>query len=60
LQLGGSYAVENLKRVKAPEHFAILALLELFKLTRLTPPDPPNFPYGHVEFVRFIGPPDRR
>jgi hypothetical protein len=60
LQLGGSYAVENVKRVKAPEHFAILAQLERFKLTRLTPPDPPAFPYGHVEFVRFIGRPDRR
>jgi hypothetical protein len=26
----------------------------------LPPPDPPAFPYGHVEFVRFIGPPNRR
>jgi hypothetical protein len=60
LQLGGSYAVENLKRVKAPEHFAILAQLDRFKLTRLTPPDPPAFPYGHLEFVRFIGPPGGR
>jgi hypothetical protein len=56
LQLGGAYAVENLRRVKAAEHFTILAQLEPFKLTRLTPPDPPAYPYGHVEFVRFIGP----
>jgi Domain of unknown function (DUF1851) len=60
LQLGGAYAVENLKRVRAAEHFVILAQLERFKLTRLTPPDPPAFPYGHVESVRFIGPPDGR
>jgi hypothetical protein len=43
-----------------PEHFAILAQLERFKLTRLMPPDPPAYPYGHVEFVRGIGLPDRR
>lgn len=60
LQLGGTYAVENLRRVRAAEHFTILAQLQPFKLTRLTPPDPPAFPYGRVEFVRFIGPPARR
>jgi hypothetical protein len=60
LQLGGKYAVENLQRARAEQHFTILAQLDPFKLTRLTPPDPPAFPYGHVEFVRFIGPPDRR
>jgi hypothetical protein len=38
----------------------ILAQLECFKLTRLTPPDPPVFPYGHVESVPSIGPPDGR
>ena len=60
LQLGGIYAVENVQRVRAAEHFASLAELDRFKLTRLSPPDPPAHPYGHVEFVRFIGPPDRR
>ncbi|WP_354112032.1 GAD-like domain-containing protein [Bradyrhizobium sp. S3.12.5] len=55
LQLGGAYKVENLKRVRAAEHFQILAQLDRFKLTRLTPPDPPTYPYGHVEFVRYIG-----
>lgn len=60
LQLGGTYGVEHLRRVRAAEHFTMLAQLEPFKLARLTPPDPPAFPYGHVEFVRFIGPPDQR
>jgi len=60
LQLGGAYAVENLKRVRAAEHFQILAQIDRFKLTRLTPPDPPGYPYGHVEFVRYIGQQDRQ
>jgi hypothetical protein len=60
LQLGGTYAVETLRRVRAAEHFAILAQLDRFKLTRLTQPDPPAFPYGQLKFVRFIGPPDGR
>ncbi|RXH20412.1 GAD-like domain-containing protein [Bradyrhizobium guangzhouense] len=60
LQLGGAYRVENLKRVRAAEHFQILAQLDRFKLTRLTPPDPPAYPYGHVEFVRYIGHQDKR
>ncbi|MCG2639106.1 MULTISPECIES: GAD-like domain-containing protein [Bradyrhizobium] len=59
LQLGGAYAVENLKRVRAAEHFQILAQIDRFKLTRLTPPDPPGYPYGHVEFVRYIGQRDK-
>jgi hypothetical protein len=49
LQLGGTYADENLRRVRSAKHFAILAQLERFKPIRLTPPDPPAFPYGHVE-----------
>ena len=60
LQLGGAYRIENLRRVRAAEHFAILAQLEPFKLTRLTPPDPPAYPYGHVEPVRFIGKQEKR
>jgi hypothetical protein len=60
LQLGGAYKVENLKRVRAAEHFQILAQLDRFKLTRLTPPDPPTHPYGHLEFVRYIGQPDKQ
>jgi hypothetical protein len=55
LQLGGTYKVESLQRVKAVEHFTILAQLDRFKLVRLTPPDPPAFPYGRLEFVRLIG-----
>ena len=55
LQLGGAYRIENLRRVSAAEHFAILAQLESFKLTRLTPPDPPAHPYGRLEPVRLIG-----
>ena len=55
LQLGGAYRIENLRRVRAAEHFAILAQLEPFKLTRLTPPDPPAHPYGRLEPVRLIG-----
>jgi hypothetical protein len=56
LQLGGAYVAENLRRVKAPEHFAILAQLSKFTLTRLTPPEPPAYPYGRIENVRTIGP----
>ena len=56
LALGGAYKVENLKRVKAPEHFAFLAQLSRFSLVRLTPPEPPRYPYGRSEPVRLIGP----
>jgi hypothetical protein len=59
LQLGGARTVENLQRVRAPEHFHILAQMDRFKLTRLTPPEPPANPYGRVEFVRYIGPPEK-
>jgi hypothetical protein len=55
LQLGGAYKVENLKRVRAAEHFQILAQIDRFKLMRLTPPDPPANPYGRLEPVRYIG-----
>jgi hypothetical protein len=60
LQLGGAYKVETLKRVRAAEHFQILAQLDRFKLMRLTPPDPPAYPYGHLELVRYIGKRDKR
>jgi hypothetical protein len=59
LQLGGAARVENLERYQAREHFQILAQMDRFKLTRLTPPEPPKNPYGRLEFVRFIGPPDK-
>jgi hypothetical protein len=59
-QLGGRDAVENVRRVRAAEHFVIPVQLARFKLTHLTPPAPPAFPYGHREFVRLIGPPDGR
>jgi hypothetical protein len=56
LQLGGAYKVENLRRVKAPEHFAFLAQLQRFDLVRLTEPEPPAYPYGRTVAVRKIGP----
>jgi hypothetical protein len=46
LQLGGAYAVENLRRVKAAEHFMLPAQLAPMNLVALTPPEPPRFPYG--------------
>jgi hypothetical protein len=55
LQLGGALAVENLHRVRAPEHLMILAQLGTFQLVRLTPPDPPANPFGRTEVVRPIG-----
>ena len=60
LQMGGAYKVENLKRVRAAEHFVFLAQLGPFHLTRLTPPDPPAYPFGHIVPVRVIGKPDKR
>jgi hypothetical protein len=59
LQLGGVPSVENLRRVKASEHFMLLAQLERFKLTRLTLPKPSAHPYGRSEVVRLIGSTDR-
>jgi hypothetical protein len=57
LQLGGAYAVENLRRVAAAPHLMILAELARFDLTRLSPPQPPGHPYGRVEVVRKLGKP---
>jgi hypothetical protein len=56
LQLGGSYAVETLRRVNAIEHFMLLAQLSRFELVSLTAPQLPAHPYGHTQFVRHIGP----
>jgi hypothetical protein len=54
LQLGGTMRVENLRRVKAPEHMMLLASLQPLTLTRLTDPEP-GHPYGRVLPVRHIG-----
>lgn len=56
LQLGGAYAVENLRRVRAVEHFMLLAQLAPMNLVELTPPEQPRFPYGRQNIVRPIGP----
>jgi len=55
LQLGGAYTIESLRRVKAPEHFALLAQLAPMNLIELTPPEPPRFPYGRHVIIRPIG-----
>jgi hypothetical protein len=55
LQLGGAYTVENLRRVKAAEHFTQLVQLAPMNLVALTPPAPPAFPYGRQTVIRRIG-----
>jgi len=55
LQLGGAYAVENQRRVRAAEHFMLLAQLAPMSLVELTQPEPPRFPYGRQKVVRQIG-----
>jgi hypothetical protein len=59
LQLGGTFEVESLHRMRLAEHASFLTQLQRLKLTRLTSPEPPRYPYGRIEVVRPIGPATR-
>lgn len=54
-QLGGTYSAQSARRVKAAEHFSLLAQLGPIYTTVLSEPSPPAHPYGLVTRGRKLG-----
>ncbi len=51
---GGTFSLENLKRVKAVEHLTFLASLADFEWREYFIDDNPNYPFGHDRLIRLI------
>ncbi len=54
IALGGTFSLENLKRVKAVEHLTFLASLADFEWREYFIDDNPNYPFGHDRLIRLI------